>query len=115
MEKNSNTPTQLFQDKAKLIITDKAEAPDFLEAFYALFLESPPSGKRDISYALALIEDFGMDLDIFEELKNFHAWTLDRPNGGAFYPRSQFRRWLKRARSYKFHLGEHEKIDTRKQ
>jgi hypothetical protein len=105
MSNADNKSGYLIPPEKKPTITGIDATPDFLEVFYNLFRECAPKGERDISYASALIADFGSDLDLFEELKNFHAWTIDRPDGPVRYPRSQFRRWLKRSRFYHFNFG----------
>jgi len=69
--------------------------------FYNLFPAVIPRGMRDDSYFEALLQDFGSDFDIDEEMKRFHAWTLDRPQGPANSPRSRFRDWMLRTRTYR--------------
>lgn len=58
------------------------------------------SEEKDLKYFSRLIEEFS-DLDITEELKQFHAWTLDQPDDKKIYYRSRFRSWLKTARDYR--------------
>lgn len=58
------------------------------------------SEDKDRKYFSRLIDEFG-DLDIAEELKQFHAWTLDQPDDKKIYYRSRFRSWLKTARDFK--------------
>ncbi|MGE4232044.1 MAG: hypothetical protein AB7F43_01830 [Bacteriovoracia bacterium] len=55
---------------------------------------------KDFNFFLYLFEDFP-DLDIEEELKQFHAWTLDQDPEKPIYYRSRFRTWLKRSRQMK--------------
>jgi len=69
--------------------------------FYSLFPSTTPRGERDFSYFDALVHDFGTEFDIDEEMKRFHAWTLDRPQGPITSPRSRFRDWMLRTRTYK--------------
>lgn len=58
------------------------------------------SEEKDRKYYSQLIDEFG-DLDIAEELKQFHAWTLDQPDDKKIFYRSRFRSWLKTARDFK--------------
>jgi hypothetical protein len=55
---------------------------------------------KDRRYFSRLVEEF-FDLDVGEELKQFHAWTLDQPDDKKIYYRSRFRTWLKTARDFK--------------
>jgi hypothetical protein len=50
---------------------------------------------KDPRFFLYLFEEFP-GLDIEEELKQFHAWTLDQDEMRPIYYRYHFRRWLKR-------------------
>lgn len=59
----------------------------------------PFSEVKDVKYFARLIVEFH-DLDIEEELKSYHAWTLDQPDHKKIYYRSRFRSWLKTARSF---------------
>jgi hypothetical protein len=54
---------------------------------------------KDHPYFRRLIDDFS-ELDVEEELKQFHAWTLDQAAGKKIYYRSRFRTWLKTALSF---------------
>lgn len=55
--------------------------------------------EKDRSYFTRLIDEF-TDLDLGEELRQFHAWTLDQPDDKKIYYRSRFRSWLKTARDF---------------
>jgi hypothetical protein len=70
--------------------------------FYGLFPDATPRGMRDNSYFDALLRDFSTEFDIDEEMKRFHAWTLDQPQGPIVSPRSRFRDWMLRTRTYRF-------------
>ena len=51
----------------------------------------------DRKFFTLLIQDFNT-LDVLDELKNYHAWTLDQVRSGrAVNHHSRFRHWLKRA------------------
>lgn len=54
---------------------------------------------KDPKYFNRLIGEF-TDMDIEEELKQYHAWTLDQPEEKKIYYRSRFRSWLKTSRQY---------------
>jgi len=82
-----------------------AEVADLSEAFYNLFEDVQPLGQRDIAYFQGLLLDFGHHLDLHEELKRFQAWSLDKGDSAAQYPRSRFRDWLRRALAYRRHYG----------
>ncbi len=56
--------------------------------------------ERDYAYFSDLIEDFADKLDITEELKQFHAWTLDQSPEKKINYRSRFRLWLRSAAQY---------------
>ena len=55
---------------------------------------------KDRKYFSRLILEFH-DLDIAEELKQFHAWSLDQPESKKIYYRSRFRSWLKTSREFR--------------
>lgn len=55
---------------------------------------------KDPRYFSRLIDDFP-SVDIEEELKQFHAWTLDQSQDKTIYYRSRFRSWLKKSMEYK--------------
>ena len=50
---------------------------------------------KDPRFFIHLFEEFPA-LDIEEELKQFHAWTLDQDEMRPIYYRYHFRRWLVR-------------------
>jgi len=56
--------------------------------------------EKDRKYFSRLITEFH-DLDIAEELKQFHAWSLDQPDDKKIYYRSRFRSWLKMSRQFR--------------
>lgn len=74
---------------------------NLIELFYDLFPDASPLGNRDFAYFGTLARDFGESLDISEELKRFHAWSLDKAPGQVKYPRSRFRDWLRKTRQYR--------------
>lgn len=82
-----------------------AEVADLSEVFYNLFDDVRPLGQRDLAYFHGLLIDFGHHLDLGDELKRFQAWSLDKGDGAAQYPRSRFRGWLRRAMDYRRHYG----------
>jgi len=55
--------------------------------------------EKDRKYFARLIDEFA-DMDLSEELRQFHAWTLDQPDDKKIYYRSRFRSWLKTARDF---------------
>jgi len=61
---------------------------------------------KDFRYFERLIREF-QDLDLEEELKQYHAWILDQPEHKKIYYRSRFRTWLKNSRE--FHRGDRRK------
>ena len=56
--------------------------------------------EKDPSYFSRLLSDFG-ELDLLDELKQYHAWTLDQPQGKKILYRRRFRSWLKLALQFK--------------
>jgi hypothetical protein len=70
---------------------------EFLSCFFQRY---PFDETKDSKYFAMLIEEFS-DLDIEDELRQYHAWTLDQPDDKKIYYRSRFRSWLKRARDYR--------------
>jgi hypothetical protein len=55
---------------------------------------------KDPMYFMQLSEDF-KDLELLEELKQYHAWVLDQPEDKKIFYRSRFRSWLKTAQGFK--------------
>ncbi len=55
--------------------------------------------EKDRKYFARLIDEFA-DMDLSEELRQFHAWTLDQPDDKKIYYRSRFRSWLKTSRDF---------------
>jgi hypothetical protein len=64
------------------------------------FVEYPFDEEKDRPYFCRLIDEFG-DLDIDDELRQYHAWVLDQSSTKKIYYRSRFRSWLKT--SWSFH------------
>lgn len=60
----------------------------------------PFDAAKDPKYFDRLLIEF-VDLDIDEELKQYHAWILDQPGHKKIYYRSRFRTWLKTARQFR--------------
>jgi len=60
----------------------------------------PYSDKKDPKYFERLVEEFP-DLDLGDELRQYHAWILDQPDDKKIYYRSRFRSWLKTALQFK--------------
>lgn len=65
------------------------------EYLIAHFTDYPYNEQRDQTYFNLLFTEFP-DIDIFEELKAYHIWTLDFPLQNTSH-RTKFRRWLKKA------------------
>lgn len=66
----------------------------------------PYEWEKDEKYFGKLLLEFP-ELDIGEELKQYHAWILDQPSWKKISYRSRFRQWLKRSiefRSGRWHL-----------
>lgn len=76
------------------------EVADLKVQFYTLFTDVKPLGAREQGYFEGLLLDFAHEIDVIDELKSFHAWSLDK---GSVNPRSKFREWLKRSRRYNRH------------
>lgn len=68
----------------------------------AEFTGYPYDAEKDLRYFQNLQWDFPQ-LDIEEELKQYHAWVLDQPSWKKISYRSRFRQWLKR--SIEFRMG----------
>jgi len=60
----------------------------------------PYSETKDPNYFGRLLDEFP-DLDIGDELRQYHAWILDQPDDKKIYYRSRFRSWLKTALQFK--------------
>ena len=71
-----------------------------LEFLSCSFNRYPFDEVKDTRYFDLLIAEFS-DLDIEDELRQYHAWTLDQPDDKKIYYRSRFRSWLKKARDFK--------------
>lgn len=83
----------------------KPEAPvpkldRLLEYLSKVFDDYPYHESKDPKYFDRLIEEFS-DLDIEEELKQYHSWILDQHPSKKIYYRSRFRSWLKTSRLFK--------------
>jgi len=70
--------------------------PRMLEYLQSVFEGFPYREIVDQKYFSWLMIDFP-GLDIEEELKQYHAWTLDQSNQKKMNHHSRFRSWLKRA------------------
>ncbi len=70
---------------------------DYLKYDFELY---PYSEERDPRYYKQLLKDFD-DLDLLEELKQYHAWILDQPEEKKISYRCRFRSWLKTAQGFK--------------
>ena len=64
------------------------------------FDEYSYSPEKDRKYFTRLLEEFS-DLDLSEELRQYHAWVLDQPEHKKIYYRSRFRSWLKTSREFR--------------
>jgi len=71
-----------------------------LEQLQKEFDDYPYHSAKDPKYFNRLIKEFS-DLDIEEELHQYHAWILDQPENKKIYFRSRFRSWLKNSQHYK--------------
>jgi len=78
----------------------------FLEYLERQFDNYPYSEHKDSLYFSRLLGEFS-ELNIFEELKQYHAWILDQPEEKKIYYRSRFRTWLKTARGFKLNSHHH--------
>lgn len=77
--------------------TNCEKTEEIIEFIKEAFNNFPLREEVDRRYFAYLMNDFG-DLDIEDELKQYHAWTLDRsPNEKELNHHSRFRQWLKRA------------------
>lgn len=85
-------------DRARL---EKQVRP-ILEYLRSDFDKYPYEEVKDLAYFLRLLGDFS-DLNVFEELKQYHAWTLDQPETKKIYYRSRFRSWLMTSVQMKLH------------
>jgi hypothetical protein len=56
----------------------------------------PYEWSKDSKYFEKLLLEFP-ELDIEEELKQYHAWILDQPSEKKISYRSRFRQWVKRS------------------
>lgn len=68
----------------------------------AQFSKYPYDEDKDPTYFWRLIDEF-YELDILEELKQYHAWSLDQPDDKKIAYRSRFRTWLKTSLNFKRH------------
>ena len=80
--------------------TPRDRLKPLLEYLECNFNEYPYAAHKDLSYFAQLLCEF-YDLEVFEELKQYHAWVLDQPEDKKIYYRSRFRTWLKTARQFK--------------
>ena len=79
----------------------QSSIPDPLDQIIAFIQEAfddfAIDERIDRKFFALLTQDFDT-IDVLDELKNYHAWTLDQPrNGRAINHHSRFRHWLKRA------------------
>ena len=96
-------PPEIMPANPPPILPLPTTVADLGARFYEIFCDVSPLGTRDIAYFEALLEDFAHELDIHDELKRFHAWSLDKGIGAVKYPRSRFRDWLRRSRTFQRH------------
>lgn len=64
----------------------------------------PYEWEKDEKYFGKLLLEFP-ELDIEEELKQYHAWILDQPSWKKISYRSRFRQWLKRSIEFRSGRG----------
>jgi len=64
----------------------------------------PYEWEKDGKYFEKLLLEFP-ELDIEEELKQYHAWILDQPLWKKISYRSRFRQWLKRSIEFRSGRG----------
>jgi hypothetical protein len=98
-------PIELLPGDTPEPAVTSCDVADLTESFYLLFSDVRPLGQRDLAYFHGLLEDFGYQLDLGEELKRFQAWSLDKGDGTVKHPRSRFRDWLRRALDYRRHYA----------
>ncbi len=63
------------------------------------FVGYPFNEEKDPRYFKLLFDEFPT-LNIEEEVKQYHAWTLDQDEGKKIFYRSRFRSWLKMAKRF---------------
>lgn len=79
--------------------TSPSKVSQLLEFLSCHFHRYPFDEAKDARYFNLLIEEF-VGLDVFDQLRQYHAWTLDQPDDKKIHYRSRFRSWLKRALDY---------------
>lgn len=83
-----------------MVEVPKPKLDTLLHYLWLEFSEYSFQLEKDRKYFTRLIEEFS-DLDIEEELKQYHAWVLDQPDHKKIYYRSRFRSWLKTSREFR--------------
>ena len=84
--------------------TEQTERTDLLQEIRGYLQQWFPDfgyHKPDDYFFAALYVEF-RGLNLLEEIKDFHAWTLDKGDEDMNY-RISLRRWLRRAVSYRAH------------
>ena len=71
------------------------------DQFFGLFPDTEPRGQSDRAFFRELVVDFGNEVDLIEESKRFHAWSLDNASENARNLRGRFRDWMNRTRIYR--------------
>jgi hypothetical protein len=66
------------------------DAIQYIETYFPEFKLNP---EKDIRFFSILLEEFP-DQDLLEELKLFHAWTMD-VDSKITTPRIRFRKWIR--------------------
>jgi hypothetical protein len=103
-ERQESSINELLPSDVEIIVPTSIDIANLSEIFYDLFSDIRPLGQRDLAYFRGLLVDFGHH-DIREELKRFHAWSLDKGDGAVQNPRSRFRSWLRRTRDNSRYYG----------
>lgn len=80
--------------------TPVSKLDQLLEYLRSEFECYPYHDDKDPKYFNRLISEFS-ELDIDDELRQYHAWTLDQSDHKKIYYRSRFRSWLKTSLLFK--------------
>jgi len=81
-------------DRAVDDLAKHPEAATLQRLFARLFSEQAQRGMNDLIYFECLLQDFGGNIDLINDLKQFHAWSLDQPSTRRINHRARFRLWL---------------------
>jgi hypothetical protein len=88
------------EDKMSDFLVPESTVDRLLDYLVHEFDNYPYDETKDPKYFTRLVNEF-LNVDIENELKAYHAWILDQPDGKKIYYRSRFRSWLKRAEEFR--------------